>query len=203
MIGIINCGMGNIKAFTSFFNAEKISYKIVKEVSDFDGVTKIILPGVGSFDYAMRKIKEIKIIDILNRLVLFQKVPILGICVGMQIMFDSSEEGEMKGLSWLKGKIHKLNDKVNMPLPHMGWNSLEIKMNDPLFMGLASNTRLYYLHSFCLDANNTNSSVLAESEYTTTFPAVIRSGNIYGIQGHPERSHSTGRVILNNFCKLS
>lgn len=203
MIGIIDYGVGNIKAFANIYKNFDIPFKIVKTVDDFEGVTKLILPGVGSFDHAMTSLQNSGMKDMLDELVLIKKLPVIGICVGMQMLAKSSDEGELSGLGWIDGFVKKFDKSkiINGPLPHMGWNSLNIKEEKTILSGLEKNPRFYFLHSYYFECTDKN-DVLATATYGDEFDCVINHENIYGIQCHPEKSHHNGIKLLKNFGKL-
>ena len=200
MISIIDYGLGNVRAFSNIFSSLNINHKIVNNISDLNNSTKIILPGVGSFDWAMSKLKTSGFKNILDDMVLIQKIPILGICVGMQLMASNSEEGNLSGLGWINGEVKKIsNNNENLILPHMGWNTVELQKND-LFKNI-KDPKFYFLHSYCFVSNEKN-SILGSTFYGRKFTSVIRKDNIYGIQFHPEKSHENGIYILKNFANL-
>lgn len=203
MIGIIDYGVGNIKAFANIYKNFDIPFKIVKTVDDFEGVTKLILPGVGSFDHAMASLQNSGMKDMLDELVLIKKLPVIGICVGMQMLAKSSDEGELSGLGWIDGFVKKFDKSkiINGPLPHMGWNSLNIKEEKIILSGLEKKPRFYFLHSYYFECTDKN-DVLATATYGDEFDCVINHENIYGIQCHPEKSHHNGIKLLKNFGKL-
>lgn len=203
MIGIIDYGVGNIKAFANIYKNFDIPFKIVKTVDDFEGVTKLILPGVGSFDHAMSSLQNSGMKDMLDELVLIKKLPVIGICVGMQMLAKSSDEGELSGLGWIDGFVKKFDKSkiINGPLPHMGWNSLNIKEEKTILSGLEKTPRFYFLHSYYFECTDKN-DVLATATYGDEFDCVINHENIYGIQCHPEKSHHNGIKLLKNFGKL-
>jgi len=203
MIGIIDYGVGNIKAFANIYKNFNKSYKIIKNKEDFYGVTKLILPGVGSFDHAMKSLQDSGMRDKLDELVLEKKLPIIGICVGMQMLAKSSDEGELPGLGWIDGLVRKF-DKTkihNAPLPHMGWNSLNIKRSQKLINNFEDNSRFYFLHSYYFECSN-KSDVVASTNYGEEFVCILNNENIYGIQCHPEKSHHNGLQLLKNFGEL-
>jgi len=200
VIGIIDYGLGNIYAFAQVYKNLNFPFKIVSKEDDFKEVTKIVLPGVGSFDEAIEKLETKGFIDQLNELVLERKLPFIGICVGMQILFESSEEGNKKGLCWIKGKVQKFKVK-NLPLPHMGWNNIQIHQEDRLLEGLSNNSRFYFLHSYHASFIS-DEYILATTFYGYNFPSIVKKENIYGIQFHPEKSHHNGLKILENFGRL-
>ena len=153
MIAIINYGSGNIRAIGNIYDLLKVKYKVVDSPLEVRCVDKIILPGVGSFDVTMNKLNSPGMKDALNEAVIVNKCPILGICVGMQILGNSSEEGNESGLGWINGDVKKFNVNllINKPkLPHLGWNSIRILNNSPLFKGINEELGFYFIHSYCL-----------------------------------------------------
>ena len=204
MITIIDYGLGNIRAFFNAYQRIGIDVKIGKNIDDIKKATKLILPGVGSFDYAMKLLNSSGYRDLLERQVHDNKIPLIGICVGMQILAKSSEEGKLPGLGWINGNVRKFNPDLipyKTQLPHMGWNTIHIKKSNELLKNLSENSRFYFLHSFYFECNN-NEDVIAETEYGLIFSSAINSSNIYGIQFHPEKSHDNGITLLHNFAKL-
>ncbi len=204
MITIIDYGLGNINAFFNVYKRLNIPVCVAKTEQDISMATKLILPGVGSFDYAMELLNNSGLRTGIENKVLKQKTPILGICVGMQILAEESEEGKLPGLGWIKGKVKLFdvsNIKFNTKLPHMGWNTVEPVLDNPLFNGLNSDSRFYFLHSYyfeCKDADN----LIATTTYGYNYCSAVNSDNIYGVQFHPEKSHSNGVRLLENFSKL-
>jgi glutamine amidotransferase len=204
MIVILNYGLGNIQAFSNILNKLDVSHRIARSAAELDGADKLILPGVGAFDHAMESFEASGMLGVVNDLVLKQRVPILGICVGMQMMAGSSEEGQLKGLSWIDGVVRKFDLSrmaAGSVLPHMGWNDLAPTRSDPLFTGLERDARFYFLHSYYFDPSHTE-DILANSDYGAPFCCSIRRGNIYGVQFHPEKSHRFGVRLLKNFSEL-
>lgn len=204
MIAIVDYGLGNIEAFSNIYNRLNIKKKVAKKADDLFDAEKIILPGVGAFDHAIQLLNASGMRETLEKLVLVEKVPVLGVCVGMQIMASSSDEGEEEGLGWIPGKVKKF-DQLKMasyqPLPHMGWNKVEQVVDNALFSELPQESEFYFLHSyhFICDSNN---NVLAKAEYGEKFDCIINSQHIYGIQCHPEKSHFAGERILKNFAEI-
>ena len=203
MIGIIDYGVGNIKAFANIYKNLNIPFKIVKDISGFENITKLILPGVGSFDHAMISLQNSGMREKLDELVLEKKIPVIGICVGMQMLAKSSEEGTLNGLGWIDGIVKKFDkSKIkNAPLPHMGWNNLKIEKKNKIFDNLEENPRYYFLHSYYFECEN-KEDVIATATYGEKFDCMINHKNIYGIQCHPEKSHHNGIQLLKNFGEL-
>lgn len=203
MIGIIDYGVGNIKAFANIYKNLNIPFKIVKDISGFENITKLILPGVGSFDHAMTSLENSGMREKLDELVLEKKIPVIGICVGMQMLAKSSEEGILNGLGWIDGIVKKFDkSKIkNAPLPHMGWNNLKIEKKNKIFDNLEENPRYYFLHSYYFECEN-KEDVIATATYGEKFDCMINHKNIYGIQCHPEKSHHNGMQLLKNFGEL-
>lgn len=204
MIGIVDYGMGNIKAFSNIYKELDIPHRIITKKENFKDIEKIILPGVGAFDHAMMRLNESDLLETLNDLVLNKKKPVLGICVGMQMMAKSSEEGVNVGLGWIEATVNKFNIGKfadDMPLPHMGWNSVEHKESDPLFKGIEVNSRFYFLHSYYFNPLKKENSI-ALAEYGYQFTCATRRENIFGVQFHPEKSHQNGMQLLKNFSDL-
>lgn len=204
MITIIDYGLGNIRAFVNAYERLNINTKIARTSEDLEDVTKIILPGVGSFDYAMTQLNNSGMRDELEKQVLLNKIPIMGICVGMQILAKSSDEGNLPGLGWIDGEV-KLFDSSLIPyktrLPHMGWNSIEPIKENVLLEGFNNESRFYFLHSYYFKCNNSE-DILSTTDYGIKYSSAVNVNNIYGIQFHPEKSHSNGVRLLHNFANL-
>jgi glutamine amidotransferase len=204
MIGIINYGLGNISAFANVFKRINTPFKIISDKQDFADVTKIILPGVGSFDHAMKLLQDSGMREELDEMVLERKIPVLGICVGMQILAKSSEEGTLPGLGWIDATVRKFNTdliKFKTRLPHMGWNSVTPDISNKLFESIEDGDKFYFLHSYYFEAHSPEYSI-AETDYGIQFTSSVNLNNIYGVQFHPEKSHINGIRILKNFSNL-
>jgi len=205
MIGILNYGLGNIRSFSNIYRSLDIPHKIITTNKDLNNITKIILPGVGAFDNAMKKFNQSGLREPVEEMVLSQDIPLLGVCVGLQMLGCSSDEGKEKGLGWIDASI-KIFDTSNIThatkLPHMGWNTIEIKSNNELlFKNLNSKDRFYFLHSYYFECQN-NDNIIAQTNYGLNFTCAVKLNNIYGVQFHPEKSLKNGEKLLHNFSQL-
>ncbi|WP_268847697.1 imidazole glycerol phosphate synthase subunit HisH [Flavobacterium aestivum] len=204
MITIIDYGVGNINAFVNVYKRVNVPTKIARTVADLEDAKKIILPGVGHFDHAMSELIKSGMREKLDELVMIKKIPVIGICVGMQMMGNLSDEGKLAGLGWIDASIKKFDEtkiKQVTRLPHMGWNDVNPVISSPLFKGLEKDALFYFLHSYYFECNNA-SDILATSDYGGEFACAANHENIYGIQFHPEKSHHYGETLLHNFAKL-
>ena len=206
MIAIVDYGLGNIKAFSNVYKKLNIDCYYASTSEELLKATKIILPGVGAFDHAMKMLNNSGLRETLDMLVSERNIPVLGICVGMQMMAESSEEGVLEGLGWIKGTVRKFDfslftNKKLFPLPHMGWNTVNLENKDPLFIGFDESPEFYYLHSYYFECAELRSSI-GTGDYGNKFTCIVKSKNIYGIQCHPEKSHHNGERILKNFAEL-
>ena len=202
MIGLINTSFGNINALSNIYFDAGVSTKIVNNKNDCKDVTKFILPGIGKFDSLMDKLFELNMIETLNELVIKKEIPILGICIGMHVFYESSEEGINKGLGWIKGKIEKLNFS-NMRLPHMGWNKVFIIKQTLLINNIQDGNYFYFLHSYGNAFREKETFNQTYTNYGKKFISSIQQKNIYGVQFHPEKSHSNGIQLLKNFSQIN
>lgn len=204
MITIIDYGLGNIKAFVNVYERLNIPVSVAKTADDLRAATKIILPGVGAFDNAMSKLNSSGMRETLDELVLDHQLPVIGICVGMQMLAQSSDEGMLPGLRWIAGTVKMfdasvLNSKTH--LPHMGWNTIHPNSANPLLVNFNNNSRFYFLHSYYFQCNNPNDTI-ATTEYGIQYTSALNHKNIYGVQFHPEKSHQWGIQLLKNFADL-
>lgn len=199
MITIIDYGVGNLGSISNMLN--KIGHKciITSDQGKINSAEKLILPGVGSFDKCMQNLQESKLINTLNQRVLIDKIPILGICVGMQLMTNHSEEGKIKGLNWVDAQVIKFKSD-ELKVPHMGWNIINHTKKSILFTELTSEKRFYFVHSYYVSCNN-KSDILTTTPYCTNFVSSFEKNNIFGVQFHPEKSHKFGMHLIENFAK--
>jgi len=205
MITIIDYGLGNIQAFLNIYKKLHIPVQVAKSENDLEGASKLILPGVGHFDYAMQRFNDSGMREKVESLVLQDNVPVLGVCVGMQIMANSSEEGVEPGLGWISGTVKNLESIIklgnNLPLPHMGWNGVTPNHKD-LFNNIDSgDLEFYFLHSYYFDCTF-QENCIASTDYSSNFCCAVNNKNIFGVQFHPEKSHHFGVNLLKNFAKL-
>ena len=204
MISIIDYGSGNINAISNIYDKLKIPYDIVSTPKQLENSNKIILPGVGSFDHCMQKLNQSGLKDILNRKVLIEKTPVLGICIGLQLMAEKSEEGECSGLGWIKGEVKKFNKNIIIhkpKIPHMGWNTIKVVNKTELFKGVNLEKGFYFIHSYYIDTLN-DENIMTTTVYGDVFVSGIYSSNIFAVQFHPEKSHSNGMKLLKNFSEI-
>jgi glutamine amidotransferase len=203
MIAIIDYGMGNLYSVSKALERMNVDYIVSHEEAVLEKADGYILPGVGAFKDAMAILKEAGLTSFIQKIVAEGK-PLLGICLGMQLLFDESEEnGLTKGLSLLPGKVVKIPDTIEgntLKVPHMGWNDLEIRNQSPLLQGIDSGYA-YFVHSYYIDTEQ-GDTLLATADYGVDVPAVVGKGNVYGTQFHPEKSSELGLAILKNYTKI-
>lgn len=198
-IVIIDYGMGNLGSIKNMFLAVGIESVITSNLEIIKKARKLILPGVGAFDNGIENLRKLKLMPILNDLVLQKNVPILGICLGMQLMTEKSEEGELRGLSWIQGetKRFKVSD---LKIPHMGWNNVDIVKKHFLVEGLKKSAQFYFVHSYFVSLANEKDALL-KTNYGKKFTSAFQKNNIMGVQFHPEKSHKYGMQLLKNFAE--
>ena len=201
-IAIIDYDVGNVKsvqnAIESIGNLKPIVTKNPTDIAESDC---IILPGVGAFGAAMNALNKSGLISTISNEIFKKKKPILGICVGFQVLFESSEEGSEKGLGWLPGKVIHFDENYDISIPHFGWNDITIKNNEWLFDGIERNSSFYFAHSY--HAVSDKSILVATCNHGYEFPVFVRKENIFATQFHPEKSHKSGLQLLKNFIMCS
>ncbi len=202
MIVIIDYGMGNIGSITNMIKRIGYSAEVSSDISQIQAATKIILPGVGHFDMAMQNIASLGLFDIIKKKALEDKTPILGICLGMQIMCKHSEEGKEAGLGIIDAEVKRFHFSADLKLkvPHMGWNIVEPNKNDTIFSDMPNEKRFYFVHSYHVVCNDEN-DIIAATNYGYDFTASFGRENIMGVQFHPEKSHKFGMQLLKNFIE--
>jgi glutamine amidotransferase len=204
MIHIVDYGLGNIQAFLNMYKRLGLEAVRARSEADLQEATKLILPGVGAFDSAMDMLDASGMRQTLTQLVQEKRVPVLGICVGMQILADASDEGVKPGLGWVKGRVRSFASNpasATLPMPHMGWNDVLPVNDSPLFKGLYQDAQFYFLHSYYFDCINA-ADAAAHANYGFQFDCAIQANNIFGVQFHPEKSHHWGTALLKNFSEL-
>ncbi len=199
MIQIVDYGVGNTEAFITLFKRLGFEAERANTPESLDGASRLILPGVGHFDHAMQRLNNSGLRPKLDELVLEMKVPVMGVCVGMHMLAESSEEGMLPGLSWVPGRVRSFASNLHfsqLSMPHMGWNDLKPRDGAKLFsQGFEGLPQFYFLHSYFFDAEE-KSDVVATASYGLDFDAVVSRGHIHGVQFHPEKSHHCGDLLL-------
>jgi glutamine amidotransferase len=206
MIIILNYGMGNPGSMHNMFRRIGTRAEVTLDIDKLMSASAIVLPGVGSFDNGIQKLQAAGIMEHLEKRVLHDKIPFLGVCLGMQMLFERSEEGSLPGLGWISGPVLRFNfssiTKTSLKIPHMGWNLVRPTNHETLFRGLEQEPRFYFVHSYhgvCLDKAN----VLGTSDYGYSFVSAVQKENIFGVQFHPEKSHRFGMTLLKNFAEIA
>jgi imidazole glycerol-phosphate synthase subunit HisH len=200
MITIIDYGLGNLGSIANMLKKLGFDSAIISNPRDLENASQIILPGVGAFDTGMKYLKDNHWLEELNKKVLIEKIPTLGICLGMQLMTESSEEGVLPGLGWVKGTTKKFTFSNNdLRIPHMGWNTVTVKKASRILPQDGSERRFYFVHSYFVNLEDQN-NLLVEATYGNSFAAGFEVENIVGVQFHPEKSHRFGMELLRNFA---
>lgn len=200
-VTIVDYGLGNIQAFAHIYNRLNIDVSIASTADAVRDARRLILPGVGAFDWAMARLDASGMRDALDRAVLEAKRPVLGVCVGMQMMARSSDEGDLPGLGWIDATVEKFGEQTSkdLPTPHMGWNDVRPRGDACLFEGIEA-PRYYFLHSYYIRPQDP-ADILATGDYGGEFAVAIRRENVFGTQFHPEKSHRWGVELLRNFAE--
>lgn len=201
MIAIIDYDAGNIKSVEKALKTLGQDVVITRDAETILNADRVILPGVGAFGDAMGKLHDYNLVEVIHQVV-EKKIPFLGICLGLQLMFESSEETPgVEGLGLLKGKIVKIPENGELKIPHMGWNSLHFQNEGRLFANLPQDSYVYFVHSYYLQAED-ESIVKATTDYSTCIHASVEKENVFACQFHPEKSSDVGLTILKNFCEI-
>lgn len=204
MIHIVDYGLGNIQAFLNMYKMLGIPCVRARQSSDLEGAERLILPGVGAFDHAMELLDASGMRPDLEFLVQERKRPVLGICVGMQILAEGSDEGDLPGLAWVRGRVRSFESLPTaqaLPRPHMGWNDVNSCGPSSLFKNLERDPRFYFLHSYYFECRDPLEAA-ATAEYGEPFACAVNSGQVWGVQFHPEKSHRWGAQLLKNFAEM-
>ena len=204
MILILDYGMGNLRSVQMKIQMLNFQASISRDIKSILAADKLILPGVGHFAEGMKNIKEFGILDALHEAVIYKKIPILGICLGMQLLTSFSEEGSVSGLGWIDASTNKIISKSteDLRIPHVGWNKVRQVNKSILFDNIENDTRFYFTHTYAVQCHNKEDSI-GETLYGDKFTSVIQKDNIYGTQFHPEKSHMTGLKLIQNFLEKS
>lgn len=201
MIIIVDYGMGNLHSVLKGFRRIGVDASISSDKSVIEKADKLILPGVGHFGKGMENLDKLDLIDVLNKKVIVEKTPILGICLGMQLLTKESEEGNCEGLGWLDCKTKKMKFSENIKIPHIGWNNLNFEKENILLKNVDESAPFYFVHSYQLDCLEKNFA-FGKTNYGGNFVSFVNRKNIFGVQFHPEKSHGAGLQILKNFARI-
>jgi glutamine amidotransferase len=205
VIVIVDYGMGNLGSILNMLKKIGVSARVSSDAHEIEAAEKLILPGVGAFDTGMLRLRELGLLDILDSKALVHKTPVLGVCLGMQLLAKESEEGLLPGLGWIDGKVIRFRFdpmQSNFKIPHMGWNSVTIHREGSLFKGMDQDVRFYFVHSYHVVCND-EQDVLATTDHGYGFVSAVQRENIMGAQFHPEKSHKFGMKLLKNFVELA
>ena len=205
MIKLVDYGVGNIQAFMTLYKRMGVDAQRAETPQELAGATRLVLPGVGHFDHAMQRLNDSGMRPVLEEMVMGNRVPLMGVCVGMQMLASGSDEGTLRGLNFVSGRVRAFASNAlsaQLPMPHMGWNNLQPTAGAKLFAeGFDENPQFYFLHSYYFDAQD-KANVAAKAHYGFDFDAVVSCGHIHGVQCHPEKSHHWGVQLLKNFAEL-
>jgi glutamine amidotransferase len=203
MIAIINYGMGNLGSVKRKMDRIGAKSIITSDTNEIKNSSKIILPGVGHFAKAVSEIKNLGLWDLLSDQILIEKKLVLGICLGMQLMANYSEEGKSEGFGWIDAKVirFRVTDPIRYKIPHMGWNTINPVKEASIFEKMIPDSEFYFVHSYHVECNNSD-DILAQTIYDYSFTSAFQKENIFGVQFHPEKSHDAGEVLLRNFVNL-
>ncbi len=201
MITIVDYKMGNLGSVVNMFKKIGMPCKVSGDANEIAQAEKILLPGDGAYNTAMRKLAELGLVEILNQKVLLDKTPLLGICIGHQLIMEGSDEGALPGFGWISGRAHLFKANEQLKVPHMGWNSVEVVSDNPITQNLGIDPRFYFVHSYYVQCSDSKHSLL-KTTYGHSFDSGVYRDNIWGVQFHPEKSHKFGMRLLKNFADL-
>jgi glutamine amidotransferase len=199
-VAVIDYGMGNIGSICKMLRVVGADPVVTSDPGQLASADKLVLPGVGHFDRAMQNLSAARLVDELAELVVTRQTPILGVCLGMQLLCGSSEEGGLPGLGYVDAQVRRFTPEDGRKVPHMGWSQLEVARPSPLLEGLDDESRFYFVHSYFVDCAN-DADVIARSSYGHSFVAAFERGNVQGVQFHPEKSHRFGKQVFRNFVE--
>jgi glutamine amidotransferase len=199
-VSVVDYGLGNLGSITNMLKRVGAASRRITTPDEVLQSDRVLLPGIGAFDNGMDRLRDQGLFEPLREFAATGR-PLFGICLGMQLLLDSSEEGETPGLGVIPGRSARIAEASGVRVPHMGWNHVEPTRSDPLIDGLSDESRFYFVHSYAVVPER-DADVLGTTEYGTAFASVIRSGNVMGAQFHPEKSHAFGMTVLGNFAKL-
>ena len=200
MIVVVDYGMGNLGSVVNMIEYLGHEVAATSKPSEIEGASRLILPGVGAFDAGMRNLTQSGIRPALDHAVLEKGIPILGVCLGMHLMTEGSEEGASRGLGWFRAETKRIPAAPHLKVPHMGWNTVEFAREDPLTTGLSDDARFYFVHSYAVEVRR-QSEVVMYASHGIRFAAALRRDHIFAVQFHPEKSHRFGEKILRNFLE--
>lgn len=202
-IVIVDYGMGNLNSVKRKLDRLKANAIVSSDLEIIQKADKLILPGVGHFKKAMDNLEKLRLVPVLNELAHDKKIPILGICLGMQLMCETSEEGNATGLGWIEGEVSRfrVGDKQKFKIPHMGWNSIRLQNPSPLMKNISEGAEFYFVHAYYVHLKN-DKLAINTTEYSYSFVSGFQKENIYGLQYHPEKSHDAGDQVFQNFIDL-
>lgn len=200
MITLVDYGIGNLAAVQNMFRKIGVLCEVTSDLDKILKAEKLLLPGVGAFDAAMQRLTNTDLRRVLDEKVLIDKIPVIGICLGMQLLTRGSEEGSLPGLNWIEANTVRF-PRSELKVPHMGWNNVVVSNSSRLTATFNHQHRFYFVHSYYVQVENENHSIL-KTTYGITFDSGIASDNIFGVQFHPEKSHGYGMHLLSNFAKI-
>ena len=203
MISIVSYGVGNISSIANMFRHVGVATQVVSSASEIRAASKLLLPGVGAFDYAIGRLRDAALVEPLTEAALERKTPILGICLGMQLMCRGSEEGSMPGLGWIDADVKRfaISATSDLKVPHMGWNTLKLHREDSVITRGDARQRFYFVHSYQVQCDRPE-DVVATSTYGHEFTCAFSRDNVHGVQFHPEKSHRYGMALMKRFGEM-